>query len=421
MRNKLALILIIFLVFLVGGGMGYFLPKKLVKEGPRQEENKYINYINEIRQVIKDNYWNKIDDQQLNKIVVLGTEKLTGLPQNTSEKKNEDVEKMLKDVLEKYDSDDKRKEFTNTLMDMVLSNLEPFGRSRLYTIKDEKALSDNVSNKTDVDQYEVLDVPKEASASVIKKAYDKAIANAKTDEEKTKVEKAYKVLSDPAAKKNYDIAGVEPTFDYKLIKPNVFYMHLTKFSPTTVDELMRVSEKTSGRDEINSLIFDLRDNIGGAIDSLPYFLGPFIGNDQYAYQFLHQGEKIDFKTKVGWLPGLTKFKKVVILINGNSQSTAEVVAATLKKYNVGVVIGTATKGWGTVERVFEVKNQLDPKEKNSVFLVHSLTLREDGMPIEGKGVDPVINVTDKNWGEQLNSYFDNKGLIEAVKEIVAQK
>ena len=206
--------------------------------------------------------------------------------------------------------------------------------------------------------------------------------------------------------------------DYKLIRPQIFWLHIKKFSPTTFDELKRVTEGVDDQSGLDTLILDLRDNVGGAIDGLPYFLGPFIGTDQYAYQFFHQGEKTDFKTRTGWLPSLVRYKKVVILVNENTQSSAEVMVATLKKYNAGVVVGTPTKGWGTVERVFPLESQIGPDEEYSVFLVHSLTLRDDGQPIQDKGVDPLININNPGWEQELLTYFNYPELVEAVKEIL---
>jgi C-terminal processing protease CtpA/Prc len=168
---------------------------------------------------------------------------------------------------------------------------------------------------------------------------------------------------------------------------------------------------------LDTLILDLRNNIGGSIDILPYFLGPFIGQDQYAYEFLHQGERTPFKTKVGWLNSLVPYKKVIILINNQSQSTAELMASVLKRYNVGVLVGERTKGWGTIERVFELENQISPGEKYSMFLVHTLTLRDDNQPIEGNGVEPVISINSSNWKQQLLSYFDNQTIVKTVEQI----
>lgn len=105
-----------------------------------------------------------------------------------------------------------------------------------------------------------------------------------------------------------------------------------------------------------------------------------------------------------------------MLVDQNSQSSAEMMAASLKKYHVGVVVGIPTKGWGTVEKVFPLEAQISQKEKYSIFLVHSITLRDDNLPIEGRGVDPDIKITDPNWTSQLLSYFNNPALVEAVKK-----
>ena len=93
------------------------------------------------------------------------------------------------------------------------------------------------------------------------------------------------------------------------------------------------------------------------------------------------------------------------------------MAASLKKYNVGVLVGTTTKGWGTVERVFPLDHQIDDHEKFSLFLVHHITLREDGLPIEGRGVDPTISVKDPNWQKILLAHFNQPDIVKAVAEI----
>ena len=90
----------------------------------------------------------------------------------------------------------------------------------------------------------------------------------------------------------------------------------------------------------------------------------------------------------------------------------------MKKYNVGVLIGVPTKGWGTVEKVFPIENQIDSKQKFSMLLVHSLTLRDDGQPIEGRGVDPTINLNDKDWPQQLMAYFNYPELVSVVRELI---
>lgn len=429
--KKLFLLLLVLGIFFLGGMAGFFARPK-IQPLPTQTVNKdiYLAFTVEVWDKIKENYWDKVTDELLANLFVAATEKLAGQPQVLKTKNKEAVEKMVASVLRQIPSPDKKKEYVTQMADLVLTNLQPFGRSRVYSRKEETALKNNVQNiNPEIDQYQVLDIPKQASSAAIKKNYEEKVAELKPQATKSpeareklaQIEKAYQVLGDEANRKVYDLSGVEPTMNYKLIRPDIFYTHIYKFSPTTLDELQRVAEKTNDKPEANILILDLRGNIGGAFDGLPWFLGPFIGIDQYAYQLFHQGEKTDYKTRAGWLPGLFKFKKVVILIDNNTQSTAEVMASVLKKYNVGVLVGTTTKGWGTIEKVFEINQQLDKDENYSLFLVHSVSLREDGQPIEGHGVEPMINLQGADWEKELYSYFHYEEIAKAIKEILAQK
>ena len=94
------------------------------------------------------------------------------------------------------------------------------------------------------------------------------------------------------------------------------------------------------------------------------------------------------------------------------------LTASFKKYHVGVVVGTKTKGWGTVEKVFPLSNQINPSEKYSMFLVHSITLRDDNAPIEGRGVEPDVNIENDGWDQQLFLYFRNPQLVEATLKVL---
>ncbi|MCL5090402.1 MAG: S41 family peptidase [Patescibacteria group bacterium] len=427
--SKLFALILIPSMLVIGLTGGYF-AKDIIKKNsqPKSEsipKDKYLAFSSEVYDLIKNNYWDKITDEQLTNLFVLGIEKLTKQPQPNPPKDKSGLLKIQEKILKEITEEQKKKEFTAQLADIVLANLQPFGRSRLYSQKEETDLKNRVENRNpEVDQYQVLNVKKDASAEEVKKSYENKVAEIKKDnspeaqQKLAEVNKAYQTLSDQTNRKTYDESGVEPTMEGKLINTDIFYLKINKFSPTTIEELLRLSQKFDQGETLDTLILDLRDNVGGAIDGLPYFLGPFIGNDQYAYQFFHQGEKQDFKTKIGWLPSLVRYKKVVVLINENTQSSAEVMAATLKKYNVGLLLGTTTRGWGTVEKVFEIKQQIDPQEKFSAFLVHSLTLREDNQPIEGKGVEPIINIKDTEWQAKLLRQFHYQPLVNTVKEII---
>jgi hypothetical protein len=411
----------------IGGTVAFFHFKPFQNISDDNKKDKYISFSLEVFDKIQENYWDNISDQQLAELFQKATEKQALLPQTLKETNKQGVEKMLENHLKSLPTDEQKKEFVTQVTDIVLANLSPFGRSRLYSQAQEKDLRDTVKNTAPTDHYQALGVDKDATPEQIEQAYQqkeaKLAQKAKTDEqaaqELAQAQEAKKVLADSGSRQIFDQHGVNPTVQTRVVNNKAFYLHLDKFSPTSLEDINREAEKLSNSpSSIDTFIFDLRDNIGGAIDGLPYFLGPFIGNDNYAYQLFHQGEKTDYKTKIGWLPSLVRYKKVVILINENSQSTAEVMAAVLKKYNVGILVGTKTKGWGTVENIFKLDNQLSEDETYSLFLVHSLTLREDGNPIQDNGVTPLVDIADPNWSQELYSYLPDPQLVEAVKQVI---
>ncbi len=384
-----------------------------------QNYDKYGKFVDEVYTKIQENYWDKITDDQLSKLFLLASKKVTNNDQWTLKSNDKSgVAAMWHEVLKSVE-ETKKATMTAGMVDVVLANLEPFGRSRLYSQDNTGSLSQTINNiNPEVNRFEQLGINAKASDKEVKEAYENKIVEATSAAEKQVINEAYEVLKDSQNRERYEINGAEPTVEYRLIDPEIFYMRIIKFSPTTLNEFVEAANKMSDKgEELDTLILDLRDNIGGAIDSLPYFLGPFIGQDNYAYQFYQQGNKEDFKTVTGWLDSLVRYKKVVILVNEQTQSTAEVMTAVLKKYNVGVVMGTKTKGWGTVEKVFSLDNQIDEQEKFSLYLVHHLTVSDDGLAIEGRGIEPMIDINQNNWKKELLKRFDNQKIVNTIEDL----
>lgn len=380
-------VLIFIIIFSLGLALG---SKRLpVSQVNQTEKNTPKAFISEVYDKIKENYWNNISDAELKELFKQATDKNGGQvnPSNAA-----------------------------AVASTVLASLNPAGRSGLYTTKLEEQLKNTVNNvNPDKDLYKDLGVSKESSKGAIEQAF---LDKIKTEPEKAKeLTYAKDVLSKDDTKARYDTNRVEPTLFNKVIGPGILYVQFKKFSPSSLDEFTKVFE-TNKDNNLSGLIFDLRGNIGGAIDATAYFLGYFIGKNQYAFDFYHKGEYLPFKTPTDKLPSISKYKQVVVLIDNQTQSSAEMMAAAFKKYHLGVVLGVPTKGWGTVEKVFPIDNQFDENMKYSLFLVHSITLRDDNLPIEGRGVEPDINIKNTTWEQQLYSYFRNQGLIESIKGIL---
>lgn len=425
-KYRLKKLLIFALIFLLGIGVGYSLINKVEERNSTKAFTAQGGtlFISEVYDKVKENYWDNLSDTQLIEIFKLSAGKVKGtqIPAKLDNK-----EKLLSEIedLVKYDSPEDRNKFIVDIISTTLSSLNPTGRSGLYTEKLEQDLKNTVENvNPGKDLYNDLGLAKGASDAAVEQAFSKQSEELKkqdTPEAKEKLKNlayAKEVLTKEDTKQRYDTKGVEPTIFSKLIGSNILYVQFKKFSPTSYDEFVKAFESQKNSTKLSGLILDLRQNVGGAIDATPYFLGLFLGKNQYAYEFYKKGEYLPFKTPTDKLASIDRFKQVVILVDNQTQSSAEMMASSLKKYRVGVVMGEPTRGWGTVERIFPLDSQISEKEKYSLFLVHSITLRDDNLPIEGRGVEPNINIKNSNWQQQFNLYFNSPSLLNAVKEVL---
>ncbi len=435
-RKTLALVggVVLLIIIAVGSIYIYHSLPRTESDITANEKNIYVEFLSEIYEKIQTNYWEVISDEDLFNLYKAGTEKLGQTPAVTIANDKTGMRSLVSQVIDNLETVEAKKEFTINLATIVLYNLQPLGRSGLYNIKKETDLWNNVKNiDPETNLYEEIGVNQDASSEeIVAAANEKGaelnqIINSpnKTEEEKqtaagqlAKVERAQETLTQDTSRQTYDQSGVEATVYGERLTTNILHLKIKKMSPTTLNELNQVATEFDQYDQLNTLILDLRDNIGGSIDLMPYLLGPFIGPGQYAYETYHHGEYEPYKTTMDWLPSLVRYKQVVILQNKNDQSSAEVMAATLKKYNVGILVGTTSKGWGTIEAVFDLDNQIDESETYKMFLVHSITLRDDNQPIEGRGVEPVVNINDTDWPQQLLTYVNNQALVNEVKKLI---
>jgi hypothetical protein len=193
----------------IGATGGYFYSQRTNQTEPvstNEEKNIHSAFLLEIYDKIKENYWDILSEAELNNYFKLGSEKLVGGSHNPEPNNKQGLEKMLGKILKDLNQDQK-KEFSAKLATIVLQNLQPLGRSGLYTTQDEENLKNRVQNiNPEKDLYQDLGLGKGASQEEIRKAYQEKITQLeKQDNEKAKqgldkVKYAYRVLSDSSKK-----------------------------------------------------------------------------------------------------------------------------------------------------------------------------------------------------------------------------
>ncbi|MDT4965889.1 MAG: hypothetical protein QOJ64_626 [Acidobacteriota bacterium] len=153
-------------------------------------------------------------------------------------------------------------------------------------------------------------------------------------------------------------------------------------SEKAIDELMK---KVKTR---KSMIIDLRNNPGGYVVALQRFLGYFFDADIKIADVKRRKETKELKARTRG--GERVFKgKLVVLVNSESGSAAEVFARSIQLEKRGTIIGDRTSG--KVMRSMVYQHEFGPLTKLTFFAL-SITdadlIMTDGKSLEGSGVTP---------------------------------
>ena len=437
---------IVALILVAAGGTEYYFygpahaPIVAAEFKTAEEADAYVRFAMEAYDSLQKNYWQKASDTDVAGLFSLSLQKAlsTGSTPSTSSGQassgqaanatstlsandRSSTAKMLAYEFAKV-TDDVKKQLVLQTLTVVLYNLPPVGRNQLLSNQQEKVLRQEVSNiNPSKDLYADVGAPAGAALEEVAVAYEEKKAkleNATSTEARSQLAQAsyaYKVLTDTATKARYDEAKVEPTM-FTHILGNTLYIYIEKMAPTTMNEFVDAITRAEDRKGLDSMILDFRGNIGGSLDIAAYFIGAFLGQNQYTFDLFHQGDYTPARSPIAKIDALARYRDIAILTDSMSQSTAEVIAAALKKFNRAHTVGATTRGWGTVENTFPLTTTLDASTTYALLLVHSITLRDDNQPIEGRGVDPDVNTADANWKSELAAYFRSTSLISVLRQ-----
>jgi carboxyl-terminal processing protease len=164
------------------------------------------------------------------------------------------------------------------------------------------------------------------------------------------------------------------------------YVRLTKFNEPSATKLEEILKKVYEKGVV-ALIFDLRDNPGGYLDSAI----------EIGSMFLDAGKLIvTVEPRVGAVERYeskgNNFPKVplVVLVNGGSASASEIITGALKDHNRAIIIGQKTFGKGSVQSGFPLSNG----GVAYITIAHYKT--PSGKDIHKIGIEPDIFVSNES-------------------------
>jgi carboxyl-terminal processing protease len=136
--------------------------------------------------------------------------------------------------------------------------------------------------------------------------------------------------------------------DAFMIRPGVGYIHIKSFDETTNDEVTRAL-KSFGPD-LKGLILDLRGNRGGLLQEAVEVSDHFLRKDQLIVY--HYGRRAEEKRYYATTGESGNFYPMVVLINGETASAAEIVTGALQDHDRALVMGQPSFGKGLVQTVY---------------------------------------------------------------------
>lgn len=173
--------------------------------------------------------------------------------------------------------------------------------------------------------------------------------------------------------------------DYYITEDKIGYMQIKRFDgiPTFIDfiEAYRKFEEEG----VTTVVFDLRDNLGGSMDCFINIMDNIIPKKDVPYLMTWQAKpmKLNIFQTAGYGYEVNKF---VILINENTASAAELLAGSLQDLGYGVVVGKTSTGKGMGQRHIETSTG-----DEAVVTVLDLKLPVSGS-YDGIGIIPDYDV-----------------------------
>lgn len=170
------------------------------------------------------------------------------------------------------------------------------------------------------------------------------------------------------------------------VSKDIGLIKIANFGTGTADDLKAAISKLNYK---SGLIIDLRDNPGGLIEEAVKVAEIFIGNGVVVSYQVNDAERL-FKV-VNPKPITVP---VILIINRNTASAAEILAGAFQDRNRGVVIGERSYGKGSVQ---EFKTLEDGSK---IELTVALYRTPSGRVIDEVGITPDLEVADSEIGQK---------------------
>jgi carboxyl-terminal processing protease len=169
------------------------------------------------------------------------------------------------------------------------------------------------------------------------------------------------------------------------LQPGYGYIRISQFQSRTGQDLKKeLAKLKAGRDPLEGLILDLRNNPGGLLQASVQVVDEFIDDGLIVYT---EGRLPKAYSRfMASARNPADSTPMVVLINGGSASASEIVAGALQDHRRAVIMGTTSFGKGSVQTVLPLS------EDSAIKLTTARYFTPSGRSIQAQGITPDIIV-----------------------------
>lgn len=186
---------------------------------------------------------------------------------------------------------------------------------------------------------------------------------------------------------------IAPNIDYYMVEnTNIGYLSLQTFSntlATQVKDALNELEKSG----MKSLIIDLRNNTGGFLTAATDVANMFLEKGKRIYGLNYQNNITNFNDETSE----HKEYEIVVLINENTASASEILAAALKESYGATLVGETSFGKGKVQQTMKLDDGSMVKYTSAYWLT------PNGTCIDGIGINPDYYIVNEEVADEAGN------------------
>lgn len=200
------------------------------------------------------------------------------------------------------------------------------------------------------------------------------------------------------------------TVSWRMMDDNIGYISITNFRENTHNQFKEALD-TLEAEGMEKLVLDLRNNTGGLVKSAHEIGEELLPEGIMVYTMDKEGNREDTLCD-----DVYNDVPMVVLVNGNSASAAEILAGAIQDTDRGELIGTTTFGKGLVQRLFTLP------DGSGLNVTIQKYYTPNGTSIHGVGITPDYEVElPEEYAQQANIPAEADTQLQKAVEVLSEK